>query len=152
MTNVQKRIIFILTAIILIMAASETVNAANDKVDIFFFRGEGCSHCAALEPYLNYLRDEVYKGKLNIHEYEIWYNEENAKLAQTFLDAYGEEDNGVPMTFIGTTYISGYNEGMPPEFRAAIEFELANGPINPQDIVDGKMTLGRLPADEVVNL
>ena len=152
MTNVQKKFIFILTAIILILTASFSVNAANDKVDIFFFRGEGCSHCAALEPYLNYLQNEVYKGKLNIHDYEIWYNEENAKLAQTFLDAYGEEDNGVPMTFIGTTYISGYNEGMGPEFKAAIEFELENGPINPQDIVDGKMTLGRLPAAEVVNL
>ena len=152
MTNVQKKFIFILSAIILILMASLSVNAANDKVDIFFFRGDGCSHCAALEPYLNYLQNEVYKGKLNIHDYEIWYNEENAKLAQTFLDAYGQEDNGVPMTFIGTTYISGYNEGMGPDFKAAIEFELENGPINPQDIVDGKMTLGRLPADEVVNL
>ncbi len=152
MTNLQKKIILLITLFILILTATVTVSAADDKVDIYFFRGEGCSHCAALEPYLNYLRDEVYKGKLNIHEYEIWYNEENAKLAQTFLDAYGEQDTGVPMTFIGTTYISGYNEGMPPEFRAAIEYELENGPINPQDIVDGKMTLGRLPADEVVNL
>ena len=152
MTNIQKKSILLLFVFIFILLASFSVNANNDKVDIFFFRGEGCSHCAAEEPFLNYLQSEVYKGKLNIHEYEIWYNEENAALAQVFLNAYGEQDNGVPMTFIGTTYISGFNDGMQQDFRSAIDFELENGPINPQDIVDGKMTLGRLPASEVVNL
>ncbi|MBQ6517796.1 MAG: hypothetical protein IJI14_03695 [Anaerolineaceae bacterium] len=152
MTNINKKIAFLFTLFLLILTFTLSASAANDKVDIYFFRGEGCSHCAALEPFLNYLQTEVYKGKLNIHDYEIWYDAENAALAQKFLEAYGEEDNGVPMTFIGTTYLSGYNDGMQQDFRAAIDFELENGPISPQDIVDGKMTLGRLPASEVVNL
>ena len=152
MTKNRKAFILISLIILLILSAASIVSAANDKVDVYLFRGEGCSHCAQLEPYLNYLKDETYKGKINLHEYEIWYNEDNANLAQTFLDAYGEQDNGVPMTFIGTHYLSGYNESMQADFRAAIDDELANGPIDPMDIVNGKMTRGRIPADEVVTI
>ncbi|MBQ6342777.1 MAG: hypothetical protein IJI41_06620 [Anaerolineaceae bacterium] len=151
MTNKQKSIILFLF-FICILSVCNVVNAANDKVDIYLFRGEGCSHCAQLEPYLKYLQSEPYKGKINLHEYEIWYNEENASLAQKFLDAYGEVDNGVPMTFIGTHYISGFNDGMQQSFHDAIDDELANGPIDPMDIVNGKMTRGRIPASEVVNV
>ena len=152
MTNKRNHLFIILAVFICILSAFITASAADKKVDIYFFRGEGCSHCAALEPYLNYLQTEVYKGKINLHDYEIWYNEENANLAGTFLNAYGVQDDGVPMTFIGTTYISGFNDGMQQEFRNAIDFELENGPIDPMDIVNGTMTLGRLPASEVVNL
>lgn len=152
MTKMKKAYILSLAVIILIFSVICTANAANNKVDIYLFRGEGCSHCAQLEPYLKYLQEETYKGKINLHEYEIWYNEENAELARTFLKAYGEEDNGVPMTFIGAYYISGFNEDMKPSIRAAIDDELANGPVDPMDIVNGKMTRGRIPADEVVNL
>ena len=98
MVKKQKSIILFLL-LICVLSVCTAVNAANDKVDIYLFRGEGCSHCAQLEPYLKYLQSEPYKGKINLHEYEIWYNEENAALAQKFLDAYGEVDNGVPMTF-----------------------------------------------------
>ena len=152
MAKMKKAYILSLAVIILIFSVICTANAANNKVDIYLFRGEGCSHCAQLEPYLKYLQEETYKGKINLHEYEIWYNEENAELARTFLKAYGEEDNGVPMTFIGAYYISGFNEDMKPSIRAAIDDELANGPVDPMDIVNGKMTRGRIPADEVVNL
>ena len=150
MANKRKFIIFLLLIFILSIVCA--ADAANNKVDIYLFRGEGCSHCAQLEPYLIYLKDEVYKGKINLHEYEIWYNEDNADLASEFLEAYGETDNGVPMTFIGTHYISGFNDGMQAEIHAAIDDELANGPIDPMDIVNGKMTRGRIPADEVVNI
>ncbi|MBR6091115.1 MAG: hypothetical protein IKP86_14345 [Anaerolineaceae bacterium] len=152
MTNKIKLITILLAFILCLLTVPGAIGADNDKLDIYFFRGEGCSHCAAEEPFLQYLNDEVYKGKLNIHEYEIWYNEENAALAQTFLDAYGEEDSGVPMTFIGAQYISGFNESMQQYFRAVIENELMQGPIDPMDIVNGTMTLGRIPANEIVNL
>lgn len=152
MTENRNIFILFLSVLAVMLLSVCTVNAANDKVDIYLFRGEGCSHCAQLEPYLIYLRDETYKGKINLHEYEIWYNEENAALAKKFLEAYGEEDNGVPMTFIGAQYISGYSDGMQQNFHAAINFELENGPIDPMDIVEGKMTRGRIPTDQVVNL
>ena len=151
MNKLYKRYYCIL-AVILCLFAVFSAAAAKDAVDIYFFHGEGCSHCAAAEPYLKYLNDDVYKGKLRIHEYEVWYSEENAALAERFLEAYGEVDNGVPMTFIGTHYISGFSEDLQMTFREAIEDELASGPVNPMDIVEGKITRGRIPTDEVVNV
>ena len=129
-----------------------SAQAADDTVDIYVFHGDGCSHCAHLLPYLDYLKADVYGNKIRLHKYEIWNNSENADLANKFCDAYGEVSSGVPMTFIGTHYLSGYNDSMQMEFRAAIDDELAKGPVNPQDIVDGKITRDRIPAAEVVNV
>ena len=61
---------------------------ANEIVNLYFFRGEGCSHCAEEEPFLQDLIDNVYGYRLVVHEYEVWYNEENAKLAEEFAAAY----------------------------------------------------------------
>lgn len=152
MKNTNRIIFGIIAALTVFLGFAAPAPAANDTVDIYFFRGEGCSHCAAEEPYLNYLNQDVYKGKLNIHEYEVWYNEENAALAETFCEAYGEASNGVPMTFIGTHYISGYTDDMQMTFREAIADELANGPVDPMDIVEGKITRNRIPTNEVVNI
>ncbi len=129
-----------------------TACASDDVVDIYFFRGEGCSHCAAEEPYLQYLKNDVYGEKLRIHDYEIWYDQDNADMVERFLEAYGEESNGVPMTFIGTHYVSGFGEDVQPEIRTAIDDELANGPVDPIDIVEGRITRGRIPTDEIVNI
>ncbi len=152
MTRPQNRLYKLLTVILFVLFIAGTAYAADDVVDIYFFRGEGCSHCAALEPYLKYLKDDVYGAKLNIHEYEIWYNQDNADMVERFLEAYGEESNGVPMTFIGTHYISGFNEDQQAEFRDAIDDELENGPVDPIDIVEGRITRGRIPTDEIVNI
>ena len=114
---------------------------ASEVVNIYFFRGEGCSHCAAEEPFLQHLIDDVYHEKINVHEYEIWYNEENAALAEHFAEGYGQTPGGVPMTFIGTHFITGFNEDRGQEFIDAIEEEITAGPVDPQDIADGVLTI-----------
>lgn len=150
--DIKAQLLIILAVLTFLLAVGSIVEAANDTVDIYFFHGDGCPHCQQLEPYLKYLRDEVYKGKLVLHEYEIWNNEENAALAEKFCEAYGEASNGVPMTFIGTHYISGFVDGMQADFHAAIDDELANGPVDPMDIVNGVMTRARIPADQIVKI
>ena len=114
---------------------------ASEVVNIYFFRGEGCSHCAAEEPFLQHLIDDVYREKINVHEYEIWYDESNAAMAEHFAEGYGQVPGGVPMTFIGTHFITGFSEDREQEFIDAIEEEIANGPVNPQDIADGNLTI-----------
>ncbi len=138
--------------VLFIFSMTVAVNAADDVVEIYFFRGDGCSHCAAAEPYLQYLKNDVYGKSINIHDYEIWYNQDNADYVERFLEAYGEESDGVPMIFIGTHFISGFSEDLQPVIRAAIDDELNNGPIDPIDIVEGRFTRGRIPTDEIVNI
>jgi len=116
----------------------------DEVVHIYFFRGEGCSHCAEEEPFLQHLIDDVYQGRIYVHEYEVWYNADNAALAETFAKAYGGEMGGVPMTFIGTHFVTGFNADSEQNFINMIEEEIANGPVNPQDIVDGKITISQV--------
>ena len=137
MKRSQKLITIVI--FLLVLAIAGCVQAADDVVDIYLFRGDGCSHCAELEPYLKSLKDDVYKDKINIHEYEIWYDEDNAALAEQFCEAYGVPCNGVPMTFIGGHSISGYSQDSQQEFRDAIDAELEMGPVDPQDVIDGKV-------------
>ena len=139
MDRSRKFITVQIVILMLTLVIAGCVQAADDVVDIYLFRGEGCSHCAELEPYLQSLKDGVYKDKINIHEYEIWYDEDNALLADQFCDAYGVTSNGVPMTFVGSQFLSGYSENMQQDFRNAIDTELERGPVDPQDIVDGKV-------------
>ncbi len=137
MKTFRKQTRIILLALLAVLCVCNLAAADSKTVQIYLFRGEGCSHCAAEEPYLQYLKDEVYGSKIEIHSYEIWYNEENAAKAQQFADAYGEEVNGVPMTFIGRYYVNGFSEDTKSTIRAAIENELQAGPVDPQEVVDG---------------
>ncbi len=45
------------------------------------------------------------------------------------------------MTFIGTHYFTGFNAGSEENFISAIEEEIANGPIDPEDIHNGTLTV-----------
>ena len=83
---------------------------------MYFFHGDGCPHCAAEEVYLKYLKDDVYKNKIIIHDYEVYDHPENIELAESFALAYGVESDAVPMTFIGKHFISGYSDDMQMTF------------------------------------
>ncbi len=157
MTRFRKQSKLFLLVLFVLSCVCNIAAADSKPVQIYLFRGDGCSHCAALEPYLQYLKTEVYGDAIEIHDFEIWYNQENADKAQQFAEAYGEEVNGVPMTFIGRYYISGFNDDMKPSFRSAIENELEAGPIDPQDVVDGiidrdGVRLIEDPADTTVHI
>ena len=151
MKTSAKFSILLIFAIILIAAVS-TASAADAPVNIYFFHREGCPHCAAENIYLKYLKDDVYKKQINIIDYELLDHPENVELAEAFMEAYGVESDGIPLTFIGTHYISGYGDDLQMAFRSAIDEELEKGPIDAMEIVNGTMTLNRIPADEVVNI
>lgn len=157
MTTFRKQSKLLLLVLFVLSCVFNIAAADSSAVQIYLFRGEGCSHCAALEPYLQYLKDDVYGNSIEIHDFEIWENPDNADKAQQFLEAYGEESNGVPMTFIGRYYIAGFNDDMKANFRSAIENELQAGPIDPQDVVDGivdrdGVRLIEDPADTTVHI
>jgi len=104
----KKFILILLTLLILPLSASAQ--------DIYFFRGEGCPHCANMEEFLSGLQQEY--PQLKIHDYEIWYNEENRQLAEQMAQEHGTAISGVPTLFIGDEVIVGNQQ---EEVRLAIE-------------------------------
>lgn len=80
---------------------------AEETVNLYLFHGDGCPHCAAEREFLDEIKDNY--ENLDIHLYEVWYDEENQELMQKVKDALNIEQNGVPLTVIDSDYYIGYN-------------------------------------------
>ena len=68
--------------------ASSNDNSDSKKVNVYFFRGEGCSHCAEAEEWFDSIKEE-YSEYYNLIDYEVWYNTDNSDLMQKVADAIG---------------------------------------------------------------
>ncbi len=81
-------------------------------LDAYLFYGQGCPHCAKEETYLrNY--EEKY-ADLNIHRYEVYYNDDNMKLFGRVAVSMGADVGGIPFLIIGDEYIVGFDEALTP--------------------------------------
>lgn len=92
---------------------------AQNQVDLYFFYGEGCPHCAKARPYLQSLKNQY--PQLRLYEYEVWQDAVNQELFQKMAQAYGQEPQGVPTVFIGDEVIVGYDESMEGQYIQAIQ-------------------------------
>jgi len=74
---------------------------------IYLFYGNGCPHCARVEPFINQL--ELKYQNLEIHIFEIYNNRSNALLLNNYFDAYNisEKERGIPAIFIANKYLIG---------------------------------------------
>jgi len=103
----------------------ENVVKENNKVNIYFFWGNGCPHCEEESKFFESIK-EKYENKFNLYKYEVWYNEENAKTMEAFANAMGDKVTGVPYTIIGEKTFSGFGEKSKNEFIDAIETQHKN--------------------------
>lgn len=77
-----------------------------NPVDIMFFYGDGCPHCAAEEEFFKGLVERYPNVK--IHSFEVWKDSDNRALLQSIGDQLGIKISGVPFTIVGNKYFSGY--------------------------------------------
>ncbi len=94
-----------------------------NKINIYFFYGDGCPHCAKEEKLLKLL-DEKYSDVIIIHRYETWDNSKNRELmieAKELVKAKGVSQVSVPFTVIGNKYFSGYSEYVGNEIENLIK-------------------------------
>ena len=79
----------------------------SSKVNVYLFRGHGCSHCYELIEYLTSIVDE-YGKYFNLVSYEVWYNTDNSSLMSNVANVLGDTANGVPYLVIGKKTFIGY--------------------------------------------
>ena len=72
----------------------------NQKVNVYFFYGDGCSYCAQAEEFFDSIEDE-YGDHYNLVMYETWNNSDNVDLMNEVADLRKEEPEGVPYIIIG---------------------------------------------------
>lgn len=105
---------------------------ADQRAVIYFFRGEGCGHCAEAEAWFESIQEE-YGSKFVIKDYETWYDSNNSDLMKQVAESRGEYDEtnfGVPYILIGDKSWMGFSEAtMADEIKAQIDQVYAQ-PVN----------------------
>ncbi len=135
----MKKLKFLFVMLIGILLIPSTVFAAdeegNDPVNVYFFHGDGCPHCAEAEEFFNSIEDE-YGDMFDVVSYEVWYNETNAELMQQVAELRDEDASGVPYIIIGNQSWSGYADTYDDEIISKIESEYETSTDERYDIMN----------------
>lgn len=109
----------------LIAAASENPT----PITVEFYWGEGCPHCAKIEPLISDLADKYETVVFN--RYEIYKNADNAQRLMKKFEDYDVPDSqrGVPIVFLGTDFMVG-DEVIAADLEAAIVKTLDGNEVN----------------------
>ena len=92
----------------------------DDQAVIYLFRGNGCAYCRAFLTFLNSIVGD-YGKYFKVVSYEVWYNEDNAKLMQQVGDYLGQPAEGVPYIVIGDKVFGGYSSSWDEEIKSTIK-------------------------------
>ncbi len=99
----------------------------NDKVNIYLFYGKGCPHCEALFTYFESIKSK-YSKYYNLYAFEVWYNEDNGKIMDYFLEKFDKKvsSRSVPFLIIGDEVFEGYSSSMNQKIIDTIEEKYKN--------------------------
>ena len=79
---------------------------ANEKLEVFYFWGIGCSHCEQIKPYMEGIESK-YAGVVKFTNLEIFQNEINRQTFFSMMKSLGYEEFGTPTIIIGDKVIAG---------------------------------------------
>jgi len=82
-------------------------NAQDHVVDVYFFWGEGCPHCAKEKIFLEELANEL--DYIELHSYEVWQDKEGQAILKKLVSESNINPSGVPITIIGSQISFGYS-------------------------------------------
>lgn len=92
-----------------------------DKINLYFFRMDGCPHCAEEEKWLENIKDK-YGDYLNIYDYEIKNSNKNREYYYNVKKILNDEiTKSVPYTVIGETYFVGFSETVSEQIENKIK-------------------------------
>lgn len=97
----------------------EDIVFEDGKVNIYFFKGDGCPHCEEEIEFLESIEEE-YGEYFNLYSFEVWYNKDNAELMKKLAEKMEIKITGVPLTIIGEKHFSGFSSTMEEDFKKAI--------------------------------
>ncbi len=90
-----------------------------NKVNVYLFRGKGCTHCKRFLTFIESITEE-YGKYFNLISYEVWYNEENAALMENVKEYLHIYKDGVPFIVIGDNKYIGFGDADGEKIKKAI--------------------------------
>ena len=110
------------TTRILTEQTEEDIKFNDEKLNIYFFYGKGCSHCEELISFLNSLPSE-YNDYYDLYTLEVWYNDKNNELMNNLVQTLDKTVEGIPCLIIGDQVFFGYSTRMDEKLKKAIKEE-----------------------------
>jgi len=109
--HLQKALTILVFLFILVIPfgstyAQEDTVGENDKVNIYFFWGEGCPHCEGEKVFLKKMEEKY--PEVEIQDFEVWGSKENLDLMVKFANELEVDVRGVPFTVIGEHHVIGW--------------------------------------------
>jgi len=92
---------------------------AENETIVYFFWGKGCPHCEEERKFLEGMKREL--PNLEVRDYEVWHNKENAGMMALMLEARGARFVGVPVTFVSDHVYSGFTARSRPSIEKTIK-------------------------------
>lgn len=119
--------------------------AVQPKVEVTYFWGRECPHCANLKPWLDNFEKE-HLDTLKITRYEFWHNKDNAQLFMNTMQAYGvpEKSAGAPAIVVNNKVLIGTNiieQDFEKEYNEALE-KLKSKNVSSESILIGGENMG----------
>ncbi len=99
---------FLLLVLLMLSLLNVTAIAAEDETDcLVYFYGTDCAECAKVSNYLQQLKTR--HPKLQVQEYEVYYNRENNHMLEKYFDSYNLplDSRGLPVLFLSGSYFIG---------------------------------------------
>lgn len=80
---------------------------SDEKINIYLFRGKGCTVC---RKFVTFLAENIeeYGKYFNLVAFEVYYDVDNSKLMSEVSNFFGKEAEGVPYIVIGDEYFPGF--------------------------------------------
>lgn len=130
-------LMMILVAPFAVFAEEEGDKKDTKEVNIYFFRGQGCSHCAEAEEWFKSIEEEL-GDRFEIIDYETWYNEDNAELMKKVAEARGEAEQatGVPYIIVGDKSWIGFADDYKEEIKDQINSEYGKNINDRYDVME----------------
>jgi thiol-disulfide isomerase/thioredoxin len=122
-----------------------------NKVEIVFFWGDGCPHCAAAEAFLSRLQAE--NSSITVKSFEVWNNQDNLLLLQRIGQYLKANIGGVPFTVVGDRYFSGFlsSETTGQQIEQAVELCQVRGCTSVLDTLEVAASETTTPESDVVS-
>jgi cytochrome c biogenesis protein CcdA len=82
-----------------VLAPTPAAGTGNGTICIYHFYGNGCPHCALIQPFIDEMAAKY--PQVQIKSYEIYFNTTNQAMYRDFVSRYDVKSDGIPAVFIG---------------------------------------------------
>ncbi len=103
----MKKILILFSIFSFLFLFGASFVQASTSLNISFFYGDGCPHCAEVKPVITDL--ETRYPQVEFKSHEVYHDQTNALLLYQFYDQYNvpQSERGVPVVFVKGEYLVG---------------------------------------------